>query len=143
MANSAENAHTANHDRESHYGHISVRTYWMVFLALMALMVATVGAYYLEKTLLPLPEVVAVGIAMLIAGAKTALIILFFMHIKVSSKLTQVFAASAFVWLLIMFVIIMGDYFARGWPPQKGPLTHTVPAPVAVAAQGVEGWRAF
>jgi cytochrome c oxidase subunit 4 len=141
MANAHEIGHEGGHDREGNYGHISVRTYWMVFISLMVLMVLTVAAWYVEKHFVHLPELVAVGIAMAIAIAKTALIIYFFMHVKVSSKLTQIFAMSAFVWLLILFVITMGDYMARGWPPQKGPLTQA-PAPIA-AAPSIEGWRAF
>ncbi|EFO79474.1 caa(3)-type oxidase, subunit IV [Oscillochloris trichoides DG-6] len=105
------------------HGHISVRTYWNVFGGLMLLMGLTIGAYYIEKLVLPLPEIVAVGIALLIAFTKTALIVTFFMHLKVSSRLAQLFAASSFVWLLIMFMITMGDYFARGWPAQTGPLS--------------------
>lgn len=132
--------HSADHSGEGSYGHISVRTYWVVFGALMGLMALTVGAYYIEKLLLPLPEIVAVGIAMLIAITKTALIMVFFMHLKVSSRLAQIFAASAFVWLAIMFTIIMGDYFARGWPPQQGPLSG---APTSYVAPDDVGWRAL
>jgi cytochrome c oxidase subunit 4 len=101
-----------------------------------------VAAWYVEKHFVQLPEIVAVGIAMAIAIAKTALIIYFFMHIKVSSRLTQIFAVSAFVWLLILFVITMGDYMARGWPPQKGPLTQA-PVPLAAAAPAYTGWQAL
>jgi cytochrome c oxidase subunit 4 len=88
----------------------------------MGLMILTVAAWYVEKHLIHLPEIVGVGIAMAIAIAKTALIIIFFMHVRVSSRLTQVFAASSFIWLLILFVITMGDYLSRGWPPSAGPL---------------------
>ncbi|NTV62998.1 MAG: oxidase [Oscillochloris sp.] len=123
MATTHHPAHTGGHDTEGDYGHITLQTYWKVFGGLMLLMALTVGAYYLEKLVLPLPEVVAVGIALLIAFAKTALIITFFMHLRVSSRLAQLFAASSFVWLIIMFLIIMADYFARGWPAQSGPLT--------------------
>lgn len=111
------------HASEGDYGHIALATYWKVFGLLMALMLLTVGAYYIEKLVLPLPDIVAVGIAMIIAFSKTALIVTFFMHLKVSSRLAQLFAASSLVWLVIMFMIIMGDYMARGWPPQPGPLT--------------------
>ncbi|NNJ10708.1 oxidase [Chloroflexales bacterium ZM16-3] len=141
MANTYSAAHEGGHEHEGHYGHIPLRTYWMVFGALMGLMALTVGAYYLEKLVLPLPEVVAVGIAMLIAICKTALIMVFFMHLKVSSKLARVFAASSFVWLMIMFTIIMGDYFAKGWPPQQGPLT--APASYTAPAAPAEGWLAL
>lgn len=134
--------HGGEHDREGYYGHISVRTYWMVFGALMVLMALTVGAYYIEKLVLPLPEIAAVGIAMLIAICKTALIMVFFMHLKVSSRLAQIFAASSFVWLLIMFTIIMGDYFAKGWPPQQGPLSGA-PTSYVAPAPSDGGWRAL
>lgn len=108
---------------EGNYGHISVRTYYTVFIALMVLMLLTVGAWWVEKNVLTeMPGWLAVGIAMAIAVAKTALIIIYFMHVKVSSKLTQAFSASAFVFLAILFIIVMGDYVARGWPPQIGPL---------------------
>ncbi|MEI7769739.1 MAG: cytochrome C oxidase subunit IV family protein [Chloroflexales bacterium] len=142
MANARDIGHEGGHDREGSYGHIPVRTYWVVFSSLMVLMVLTVAAWYVEKHFVQLPEIVAVGIAMAIAIAKTALIIYFFMHVKVSSKLTQIFAVSAFVWLMILFVIVMGDYMARGWPPARGPLTQA-PAPRAAAAPVSQGWRAL
>ena len=39
---------------------------------------------------------------------------LFFMHLRHSSKLVWVFAALGFFGLLIMITIAMGDYVARG-----------------------------
>lgn len=109
---------------EGHYGHISVRTYFMVFTGLMILMILTVAAWAVEKYVIPgvMPGWLAVTIAMSIAVAKTALIVTYFMHVKVSSKLTQIFSVSAFVWLAILIIITMGDYLARGWPPSGGPL---------------------
>lgn len=123
MAN-AHHEHEAHGHGEGEYGHISVATYWKVFWSLMGLMVLTVAAWYVEKQVLPgvIPGWLAVAIAMTIAMAKTLLIVVFFMHVKVSSKITQIFAAGSFVWLLILFIITMGDYVARGWPPGSGPL---------------------
>jgi cytochrome c oxidase subunit IV len=120
----AHDTHDGHHGRpsEGHYGHISLGTYYRVFGGLMVLMALTVGAYYVEK-MVSFPGWLAITIAMSIAVAKTFLIIYYFMHVKVSSKVTQIFAASAFVWLLILFAITMGDYVARGWPPQVGPLS--------------------
>jgi len=113
--------HTAHHHSAGH-AHISRGTYYRVFAALMVLMVLTVAAWWVEKNLIEMPGWLAVTIAMTIAIAKTVLIVLYFMHVKVSSRITQVYAAGAFVWLIILFVITMGDYIARGWPPQAGPL---------------------
>jgi cytochrome c oxidase subunit 4 len=42
-------------------------------------------------------------------------VILFFMGVRWSSRLTWVVAASGFVWLLILFGITMSDYMSRGW----------------------------
>ena len=52
-----------------------------------------------------------------IACAKALLVILFFMHVRWSSRLTWVVAASGFFWLLILFCITMSDYLSRGWTP--------------------------
>lgn len=119
------NAHDSGHHEhgEGSYGHISVATYWRIFGGLMGLMILTVAAWWIEKNLVHLPGWLAIGIAMGIAIAKTLLIVIYFMHVKVSSKITQLFAAGAFVWLLILFIITMGDYVARGWPPGSGPLS--------------------
>ena len=50
-----------------------------------------------------------------IACTKALLVILFFMHVRWSSRLTWVVAASGFFWLLILFGITMTDYLTRGW----------------------------
>jgi cytochrome c oxidase subunit 4 len=52
-----------------------------------------------------------------IATTKMLLVILFFMHVRWSTRLTWVVAASGFFWLLIMFSITMSDYLSRGWMP--------------------------
>ena len=126
MANTT-NGHSAHgHDEGAHhpghaYGHIGRPTYYKIFAALMVLMALTVGAYWIENSV-AIPRLLGVLIAMAIASAKTALIILFFMHVKVSSRVSQIYAAASFVGLFILFTIILGDYFARGWPPPPGPL---------------------
>ncbi len=102
-------------------GHISRSTYYKVFGALMVLMILTVGAWWIEAYV-AIPRLLGVIIALAIASAKTALIVFYFMHVKVSSRVSQLYAAAAFVGLALLFIITMGDYFARGWPPQSGPL---------------------
>ncbi len=110
----------AHYDGHAH-GHISVATYYRVFGALMLLMFLTVGAWWLEGVV-AIPRLLGVIVALTIASTKTLLIVLFFMHIKVSSRMSQLYAAASLVGLLMLFIVIMGDYFARGWPPQLGPL---------------------
>jgi cytochrome c oxidase subunit 4 len=58
------------------------------------------------------------NVAMLaIACAKASLVVLFFMHVKWSSRLTWVVVCSGVFWLLIMFSLTMSDYMSRGWVP--------------------------
>jgi cytochrome c oxidase subunit IV len=91
-------------------GHIaSTRTYYGVFIALI---VGTILTY--------LAALVDFGyfnnvVMLAIAVAKAALVILFFMGVRWSSRLTMVVAVSGFVWLLILFGITMSDYLSRGW----------------------------
>jgi len=50
-----------------------------------------------------------------IACAKALLVVLFFMHVRWSSRLTWLVAMSGFFWLFIMFSITLSDYMSRGW----------------------------
>src|SRR5919108_3655638 len=50
-----------------------------------------------------------------IACVKALLVILFFMHVRWSTRLTWLVVAAGFFWLLIMFGITMSDYMTRGW----------------------------
>lgn len=56
------------------------------------------------------------NVAMLaIAATKASLVVLFFMHVRWSSRLTWVVAAAGIFWLMIMFSLTMTDYLSRGW----------------------------
>jgi cytochrome c oxidase subunit 4 len=85
--------------------------YVMVFLALIVGTGLTVAAA--EVDLGALNNVVMLAIAC----TKAALVVLFFMHVRWSTRLTWVVAASGFFWLLIMFGLTMQDYLTRGWVP--------------------------
>jgi cytochrome c oxidase subunit IV len=53
-------------------------------------------------------------VALLIACTKATLVILFFMHVRYSSKLTMLTVAAGFFWLLIMISLSLTDYLTRG-----------------------------
>jgi cytochrome c oxidase subunit 4 len=55
-----------------------------------------------------------------IAVAKPLLILLFFMHLRHSSKLTWIVAATGFFWLAILIVLSMSDFLTRAWTPALG-----------------------
>jgi cytochrome c oxidase subunit 4 len=56
-------------------------------------------------------------VALAIAISKALLVVLFFMHIKGSSRLLHLAATVGVLWLLIMLGLTLGDYFTRGWVP--------------------------
>jgi cytochrome c oxidase subunit IV len=91
-------------------GHISPKpTYYAIFGALMVLTAITVAVAFIN--LGPLNFPVALGIAIV----KATLVILFFMHVKYSSRLTKLICGTAFVFLGILFALTLTDYLSRGW----------------------------
>ena len=87
---------------------VPIRVYLGVFVALMLLMAATVGAAFFDLGIFN--NVIALAIAM----AKTSLIMLYFMHLRYSSRLTQVFALVGFLFLVILVAGTVNDYLTRG-----------------------------
>jgi len=83
--------------------------YLMVFLALMCGTALTTGMAFVNLGIFnPI-------IALVIACTKAMLVILFFMHIKYSSKLTKLTLASGFFTLLILLTLTLSDYISRAW----------------------------
>jgi len=53
-------------------------------------------------------------VALTIAATKMMLVILFFMHVKYSTRLTKLVVLSGFLWLFILLGLTMADYVTRG-----------------------------
>src|SRR3954467_2176555 len=85
--------------------------YYMVFGSLIRGGLLTVGAAKVDMG--PLNNIVMLAIAC----TKASLVILFFMHVRWSSRLTWVVAMAGFFWLVIFFGIGLSDYLSRGWVP--------------------------
>lgn len=85
------------------------RPYFLTFGFLMVMTVATVVVA--KFNLGPLNDVVALTIAVL----KGTAVVLFFMHVRHSSRLTKLTVVSGFLWLAIMIFVTMSDYWTRGW----------------------------
>ena len=91
-------------------GHIvSPRLYFVIFGTLMVMTGITVWVAFLDLKFMN--TVVALSIAVF----KATLVVLYFMHVRYSTRLTWVVAASGFVWMLILFGLTMSDYLSRGW----------------------------
>jgi cytochrome c oxidase subunit 4 len=54
-------------------------------------------------------------VALTIAVIKAVLVILFFMHVRYSSKLTKITVAAGFFWLMILITLSLSDYISRDW----------------------------
>ncbi len=91
--------------------HPSIKTYLGVFLALLVLTGVTVWVAYLH--LGAFNDIVAMSIAVF----KATLVILFFMHIKGSSRVTKMAILSGVFWLVILFVFLLSDYLTRNALP--------------------------
>jgi cytochrome c oxidase subunit IV len=111
-----ERTTTSPHRADEHEEHIvPVPVYLAIFAALLVLTAATVWAG--RQDFGAFNTVVALGIAVI----KATLVILFFMHVKYSSTLTRLVVASAFVWLAIMIVGTLHDYYS----PRVNTQQHT------------------
>ena len=93
-------------------GHVAPKSlYYMIFGALMIGTIITVAVAFVDLGYFN-------NVVMLtIACAKALLVILFFMHVRWSTRLTWVVVGSGFFWLLILFALTMSDYQTRGWMP--------------------------
>lgn len=96
------------------------KTYVLIWVILMALLLVTVGiAFWDLSKFVPIPGINLI-VAMCIAFVKMTLVMLYFMHVKWSGKLTWLFAALGFVFLIILFIFTYADYLTRGMHPVTG-----------------------
>lgn len=120
-------AHDATHAGDPHVKHVAqgyddagghaahghgTGEYWVIFALLMVLLFATVGAAYVDLKHFNVP------VAYAIASLKAGLILWYFMHLKYSTRLTQVFAFASFAWVVLMLIITLGDYVSRTLLPR-------------------------
>src|SRR3954470_14827342 len=86
------------------------KTYFTVFGFLLAFTALTVIA-----ATIPFGGILNDVVALTIAVTKMMLVLLFFMHVRYSSRLIWVIVASMFFWLLILLLLTLTDYTSRGW----------------------------
>jgi cytochrome c oxidase subunit IV len=114
MANPHAPAKTAEH--ADHIGHApahhrsSLVSYFVVFATLMILTIVTVWISRIDLGTLN------TTVAMAIAIVKATVVILWFMHVIHSPRLTWIVVIASFLWLAVMFVLFFADYSTRGWP---------------------------
>ena len=111
---SEHNAQTAH---EHHI--VSPKMYVAILLALLVGTALTVAASYFDLgewhiapglTLFWNPVV-----ALAIASTKAILVVLFFMHVKYSTKLTKLTVAAGIFMFLVLIGMTLADYYSRAW----------------------------
>ena len=110
--------HAQEHEHSEGHGgpHITpISHYLAVFVALLVLMAATVAASYVHFGATWINNVVAMAIAL----TKATLVVLIFMQVKYATRLTWLWAAVGFIWLILLFGIL-GDFITRDWVPVGG-----------------------
>jgi cytochrome c oxidase subunit 4 len=88
---------------------VPTRIYYTIFAILMLCTGLTVWVAFLD--LGALNTIAALAIAVF----KATLVVLFFMHVKYSTRLTWAVVVGSIFWLGILLVLTMGDYLTRGW----------------------------
>ncbi|CAN5912537.1 hypothetical protein BH23PLA1_BH23PLA1_24050 [soil metagenome] len=87
----------------------SIKANFIVFAILMVLMLATVGAAYLDLGWIDIP------VALTIAFTKMIIIMLYFMHLRYSTNLTMIIAGAGFLWLILLVAFLIADFHSRDW----------------------------
>jgi cytochrome c oxidase subunit IV len=85
------------------------RVYYTIFAILMLCTYLTVQIAFFD--LGRLNTIAAIGIACL----KATIVILYFMHVKYSTRLTWAVVLGSVFWFAILIALTMSDYLTRAW----------------------------
>ena len=94
---------------ETQHHVVSPKIYVAVFLSLLVFTGLTVGASYIEMGVFN--PIVAIAIACI----KMVLVVLFFMHVRYSTKLTMLTVGCGFFMFLVLISMTLADYISRAW----------------------------
>ena len=84
-------------------------TYLLVFLALAAATVITTAVAFVDL------GAFSVVVALAIAICKMLLVVLFFMHVRHSTKLTKLVLLGGVLWFFILIGMTYTDFASRTW----------------------------
>jgi cytochrome c oxidase subunit IV len=91
---------------------VQPRVYIAIFLLLMAGTGLTVLAAFRD-----FPGPLNAVVALTIAVVKATFVVLYFMHVRYSSRLIWLVIAAALFWMALLFALTISDYSTRGWLP--------------------------
>ena len=100
---------------------VPVKTYVLVFIALLLLAGLTTGVAFIDLGAFNTP------IAMAIAFVKMMLVLLVFMHLLYSAQLTRIALIAGVFWLALLIGLTLTDYHTRSWIPDPAPWSSSAP----------------
>jgi len=83
------------------------KIYLLVFATLLLLTLVTVDVAFYNFGWLN------IYLALVIATFKATIVVMFFMHVKYSPRLTWLFAIAGIFWMIILLVLMLSDYVTR------------------------------
>jgi cytochrome c oxidase subunit 4 len=89
---------------------VPVKIYVTIFLVLLVGTALTVMAAFVD-----FPWQLNTIVALTIATIKGTLVVLFFMHVRYSTRLVWVIVAAALFWMGILFALTLADFYTRPW----------------------------
>jgi cytochrome c oxidase subunit 4 len=98
----------ADHAHDKHHV-VPTKIYYAIFATLIVLTAVTVAVAYIDLGRL---NTVA---ALAIACFKAMIVVLYFMHVKYSTRLIKLTVIAGLYWMGIIFALTLGDYLTRAW----------------------------
>lgn len=106
-------------EHESHHHIVSPWIYLRIVVILLFATGLTVWASYIDLGELHIAEGLTLFwnpvVALAIAATKMILVVLFFMHVKYSTKLTKLTVGAGLFTFLVLVGMTLTDYFSRAW----------------------------
>jgi cytochrome c oxidase subunit 4 len=110
MSEQKQNAGHADAAHGEHEHHITPPgVYIVIFLTLLVFTALTVGASYIEMGIFNPVVALAIGVI------KATLVVLFFMGVKYSTKLTKLTVFAGLFTFMALVGMTLADYFSRAW----------------------------
>ena len=89
---------------------VPVKVYITIFAVLLVGTALTVAAAFVD-----FPWRLNTIVALTIATIKATFVVLYFMHVRYSTRLIWVIFAAALFWMAILFALTFSDYQTRKW----------------------------
>src|SRR5687767_3510499 len=106
----------AEHVHDQHHV-VAKKIYYVIFAMLMVLSAVPVGVAYIDL------GAMNTGGGRAIACFKALSVVLFFMHVKYSTRLSKLTVIAGLYWMGILFVLTFSDYLSRAWGTYSQQIT--------------------